>query len=79
MSTFIFNQQQHPQDKFWTSLGPARGYTALGDNHQLGDCPAECPRQPEQQYRNIRGCAEETEKSQLRCKTGLSRVTRRKI
>ena len=31
MSTFIFNQQQHPQDKFWTSLGLARGYTALGD------------------------------------------------
>jgi tetratricopeptide (TPR) repeat protein len=31
MSTFLFNQQQHPQDKFWTSLGLARGYTALGD------------------------------------------------
>jgi tetratricopeptide (TPR) repeat protein len=31
MSTFIFNQQQHPEDKFWTSLGLARGYTAAGD------------------------------------------------
>ncbi|HUK24859.1 MAG TPA: DUF2911 domain-containing protein [Terriglobales bacterium] len=31
MKIFIFNQQQHPQDKFWTFLGMARGYTALGD------------------------------------------------
>ena len=31
MKAFVFNQQQHPQDKFWTSLGLARGYTALGD------------------------------------------------
>ena len=31
MKVFVFNQQQHPQDKFWTSLGLARGYTALGD------------------------------------------------
>ena len=31
MKVFAFNQQQHPQDKFWTSLGLARGYTALGD------------------------------------------------
>ena len=34
MQAFTFNQQQHPQDKFWTSLGLARGYTALGDNKQ---------------------------------------------
>ena len=31
MQAFTFNQQQHPQDKFWTSLGLARGYTAQGD------------------------------------------------
>ncbi len=31
MTIFTFNRQQHPQDKFWTSLGLARGYTALGD------------------------------------------------
>jgi tetratricopeptide (TPR) repeat protein len=31
MKIFVFNQQQHPQNKFWTSLGMARGYTALGD------------------------------------------------
>ena len=31
MNVFILNQQQHPQDKFWTSLGLARAYTALGD------------------------------------------------
>src|SRR5215469_16926473 len=31
MQVFTFNQQQHPQDKFWTSLGLARGYTALDD------------------------------------------------
>jgi len=31
MSAFILNQQQHPQEKFWTSLGLARGYTALGN------------------------------------------------
>jgi hypothetical protein len=63
MSTFIFNQQQHPQDKFWTSFGLARGYTALGDNRQLGDCPAECPRQPEQQDRSIRGCLKKLKKA----------------
>lgn len=31
MKVFAFNQQQHPQDRFWTSLGLARGYTALND------------------------------------------------
>jgi hypothetical protein len=31
MKIFSFNHEQHPQDKFWTSLGLARGYTALGD------------------------------------------------
>jgi hypothetical protein len=31
MEVFTFNQEQHPQEKFWTSLGLARGYTALGD------------------------------------------------
>jgi hypothetical protein len=31
MKIFAVNRQQHPQDKFWTSLGLARGYTALGD------------------------------------------------
>ncbi|HZQ71177.1 MAG TPA: DUF2911 domain-containing protein [Terriglobales bacterium] len=31
MEIFTFNQQQHPQEKFWTSLGLARGFTALGD------------------------------------------------
>ncbi|HEX6821059.1 MAG TPA: DUF2911 domain-containing protein [Candidatus Sulfotelmatobacter sp.] len=31
MKIFAFNRQQHPQDKFWTSLGLARGYTAAGD------------------------------------------------
>lgn len=31
MEIFTYNQQQHPEEKFWTSLGLARGYTALGD------------------------------------------------
>jgi len=31
MSIFALNRQQHPEDNFWTSLGLARGYTALGD------------------------------------------------
>jgi DUF2911 family protein len=31
MQVFTFNQQQHPQAKYWTSLGLARGYTALND------------------------------------------------
>jgi hypothetical protein len=31
MKVFTYNQQQHPQDKFWISLGFARGYTAIGD------------------------------------------------
>jgi tetratricopeptide (TPR) repeat protein len=31
MDVFHLNKQQHPDEKFWTSLGLARGYTALGD------------------------------------------------
>jgi tetratricopeptide (TPR) repeat protein len=31
MEIFSFNQQQHPQEKYWTYLGLARGYTALGE------------------------------------------------
>ena len=31
MEVFNLNQQRHPDDKFWTSLGLARGYTAVGD------------------------------------------------
>jgi tetratricopeptide (TPR) repeat protein len=31
MEIFTFNRQQHPDEKFWTYLGLARGYTALGD------------------------------------------------
>jgi hypothetical protein len=31
MKIFVLNQQKHPDDKFWTSLGLARGYTAVGD------------------------------------------------
>ena len=30
MKVFVLNQK-HPDDKFWTSLGLARGYTAVGD------------------------------------------------
>jgi hypothetical protein len=31
MEIFTFNQQHHPDDKFWTALGMARGYTAVSD------------------------------------------------
>jgi Protein of unknown function (DUF2911) len=31
MEVFSFNRQQHPDEKFWTNLGLARGYTATGD------------------------------------------------
>ena len=31
MKIFSLNQQKHPEDKFWISLGLARGYTAVGD------------------------------------------------
>jgi len=31
MEIFTFNQQHHSDDKFWTALGMARGYTAVGD------------------------------------------------
>ena len=31
MEVFKVNQQQHPEEKFWTFLGLARGYTAIGD------------------------------------------------
>jgi hypothetical protein len=29
---FKLNRQLHPDEKFWTSLGLARGYAASGDN-----------------------------------------------
>jgi hypothetical protein len=31
MEVFKLNLQQHPEEKFWTFLGLARGYTAIGD------------------------------------------------
>ena len=31
MEIFNINQRQHPEEKFWTYLGLARGYTALND------------------------------------------------
>jgi hypothetical protein len=31
MEVFTLNQKQHPEEKYWTSLGLARGYTAVGD------------------------------------------------
>ncbi|HWG50255.1 MAG TPA: DUF2911 domain-containing protein [Candidatus Acidoferrales bacterium] len=31
MEVFNFNQRQHAEEKFWTALGLARGYTAIGD------------------------------------------------
>jgi hypothetical protein len=31
MELFSLNQKQHPDEKFWTYLGLARGYTAVGD------------------------------------------------
>jgi hypothetical protein len=31
MEVFTFNQQHNKDDKFWTSLGMARGYTAMDD------------------------------------------------
>jgi tetratricopeptide (TPR) repeat protein len=34
MEVFTFNQQQHPEDKYWTYLGLARGYTAQGEKNK---------------------------------------------
>src|SRR5499433_3767563 len=31
MEVFSLNRQKHPDEKFWTNLGFARGYTATGD------------------------------------------------
>jgi hypothetical protein len=31
MEIFLTNQRQHGEEKFWTALGLARGYTATGD------------------------------------------------
>jgi len=31
LEIFTVNQQQHPEEKFWTQLGLARGCTAVGD------------------------------------------------
>ena len=33
MEVFTFNQRQHPGEQFWTHLGLARGYTAMGDKN----------------------------------------------
>ena len=33
MKIFEINRKQHPAEKFWTSLGLARGYTAIGDKN----------------------------------------------
>ncbi len=66
MKVFAFNQQQHPQDKFWTSLGLARGYTALDDKkNAIANWEIVCaerPRQPEQPNSRVRGRAEEAER-----------------
>jgi len=37
MEVFKINQQQHPEEKYWTALGLARGYTALGDKKNAID------------------------------------------
>jgi tetratricopeptide (TPR) repeat protein len=34
MEVFTFNQRQHPEEKFWTHLGLARGYTAIDDKNK---------------------------------------------
>jgi tetratricopeptide (TPR) repeat protein len=34
MEVFRFNREQHPDDKFVTNVGLARGYTALGDKQK---------------------------------------------
>ena len=31
LAIFKLNSEKHPDDKFWTSLGLARGFTAVGD------------------------------------------------
>ena len=31
LKIFLFNQQRHPEEKFWTHFGLARAYAALGD------------------------------------------------
>ncbi len=31
MDIFTYNREHHPEEKFWTYLGLARGYTAMGD------------------------------------------------
>jgi hypothetical protein len=31
MDVFTLNQRQHPEEKYWTNLGLARGYTAIND------------------------------------------------
>ena len=34
MQVFQFNFKQHPNEKFYTYVGLARGYTAMGDKAQ---------------------------------------------
>jgi hypothetical protein len=37
MDVFRLNQQQHADEKFWTHLGLARGFTELGDKKSAID------------------------------------------
>jgi hypothetical protein len=37
MEVFILNKQQHPDEQYWTALGLARGYTAVGDKQRAID------------------------------------------
>jgi tetratricopeptide (TPR) repeat protein len=54
LEVFKFNQQQHPDEKFWTYLGLARAYTALGDKQNaIANWELALPNAPDSQKPNL--------------------------
>jgi tetratricopeptide (TPR) repeat protein len=54
LEVFKFNQQQHPDEKFWTYLGLARAYTALGDKQNaIANWELALPNVPDSQKPNL--------------------------
>ena len=61
MAIFRMNRERHPEEKFVTDVGLARGYTALGDTKnaiKLGDRAQEHSREPEAEPAGLRAGAE---------------------
>ena len=80
LKIFQLNEQRHPEEKFWTYLGLARAYTALGDkpnaikNWEIAI--ANVPENRKFMLPQFQAAAQETQRRQLapRCATTWSRA-----